>query len=129
MKRAVIVLCGMLVLAGCSTQVVVTGTAYPPVDPKKVQVLYEGEPICDFEQTGMIQTKEMFGAEAVVNELREKAASIGADYLYVRKVSCHAFNECEASGVTYKCLPEDAPKQTRRTPENEKKDKRTPSRY
>lgn len=75
----------VLVLAGCASSHILTGTPRAPIDPAQVRVYY-GAPGVPFEEIALLETSsgaftygEQNKADAVMRRLREEAASLGAN--------------------------------------------------
>jgi hypothetical protein len=75
----------VLVLAGCASSHILTGTPRPPIDPAQVRVYY-GSPGVPFEEVALLETSsgaftygEQNKADSVMRKLREEAASLGAN--------------------------------------------------
>ena len=75
----------VLLLAGCSTSHILTGTPRAPIDPAQVRVYY-GAPGVPYEEVAMLETSsgaftygEQNKTDAVMRKLREEAASLGAN--------------------------------------------------
>ena len=75
----------VLLLAGCSTSHILTGTPRAPIDPAQVRVYY-GAPGVPYEEVALLETSsgaftygEQNKTDAVMRKLREEAASLGAN--------------------------------------------------
>ena len=75
----------VLLLAGCSTSHILTGTPRAPIDPAHVRVYY-GDPGVPYEEVALLETSsgaftygEQNKANSVMRKLREEAASLGAN--------------------------------------------------
>jgi hypothetical protein len=75
----------VLLLAGCATSHVLTGTPRAPIDPAQVRVYY-GAPGVPYEEVALLETSsgaftygEQNKSNAVMRKLREEAASLGAN--------------------------------------------------
>ncbi|HRK77761.1 MAG TPA: hypothetical protein PLQ95_04410 [Thiobacillus sp.] len=101
--KTILNICLVGAVAGCATNVTMTGKAYPPVPVTNVKVLFTDKPKCDYEELGFIGTPAMWNQNAAVQSAREKAAEIGADYLLIQNVSVNMYNDAMVSGMAYKC--------------------------
>ncbi len=97
-------------LAGCATNVTMTGKAHPPVPPTHVKILFKEKPKCDYEELGFISTPAKWNQNIAIESAREKAAEIGADYLVVETVLTNMYNDAVVSAMAYKCGPVDREK-------------------
>lgn len=95
-------ICSML-LTGCAAQVTMTGKQYPPVDPLKVKILFSQLPACHFEELAFITSPLSWNQSAAIQKIRDKSASIGADYVDITSTHVNLYGEVLASGVAYKC--------------------------
>ena len=75
----------VLLLAGCATSHILTGTPRPPIDPSQVRVYY-GSPGVPYEEIALLETSsgaftygEQNKTDSVMRKLREEAASLGAN--------------------------------------------------
>ena len=75
----------VLLLAGCTTSHILTGTPRPAIDPSQVRVYY-GSPGVPFEEVALLETSsgaftygEQNKTNSVLRKLREEAASLGAN--------------------------------------------------
>lgn len=75
----------VLLLAGCASSHVLTGTPRAPIDPAQVRVYY-GSPGVPYEEVALLETSsgaftygEQNKADSVMRKLREEAASLGAN--------------------------------------------------
>ena len=75
----------VLLLAGCASSHILTGTPRAPIDPAQVRVYY-GAPQVPFEEIAILETSsgaltygEQNKTDAVLRKLREEAASLGAN--------------------------------------------------
>jgi hypothetical protein len=75
----------VLLLAGCASSHILTGTPRAPIDPAQVRVYY-GAPPVPFEEVAILETSsgaltygEQNKTDAVLRKLREEAASLGAN--------------------------------------------------
>ncbi|MBB1087236.1 lipoprotein [Lysobacter sp. SG-8] len=85
MKRILITAGLALLLAGCATSTMMVGQARPPIDPSQVRI-YHAPPPGGYEQIAVIETAsgpvtygEQNKLNAVLNNLREEAAKVGAN--------------------------------------------------
>lgn len=90
-------------LAGCATNVTMTGKAHPPVTPSQVKILFKEKPKCNYEELGFISTPQKWNQNIAIEAAREKAAEIGADYLVVETVHQNMYNDASVSAMAYKC--------------------------
>src|SRR5690606_41270257 len=74
-----------LLLAGCTTSPMLTGTPRPPIDPAQVRI-YHSPPPGGFEEIAILQTRsgaltygEQNKIDSVMRKLRQEAASLGAN--------------------------------------------------
>lgn len=74
-----------LVLAGCATSHMLTGTPRAPIDPSQVRI-YHGPPPVPYEEIAILQTRsggltygEQNKIDSVMRKLREEAARLGAN--------------------------------------------------
>ena len=93
----------IILLYGCATSVTMTGTAKPPTDPKNVKVLFYEKPNCPFEELGFISTPLMWNQTVAIENAREEAAKIGADFISIQKVFKNAYNDAQVSALAYSC--------------------------
>lgn len=75
----------VLLLAGCASSHILTGTPRPPIDPSQVRVYY-GSPGVPYEEIALLETSsgpltygEQNKTDSVMRKLREEAASLGAN--------------------------------------------------
>lgn len=75
----------VLLLAGCASSHVLTGTPRAPIDPSQVRVYY-GSPGVPYEEVALLETSsgaftygEQNKTDSVMRRLREEAASLGAN--------------------------------------------------
>ncbi|MBB6600406.1 hypothetical protein [Luteimonas sp. MC1825] len=75
----------VLLLAGCASSHILTGTPRAPIDPAQVRVYYGAPPVA-FEEVAILETSsgaltygEQNKTNAVLRKLREEAASLGAN--------------------------------------------------
>lgn len=75
----------VLLLAGCASSHILTGTPRPPIDPAQVRI-FHGSPGVPYEEIAVLETSSgafTFGnqnkTDAVMRRLREEAASLGAN--------------------------------------------------
>lgn len=75
----------VLLLAGCASSHILTGTPRAPIDPAQVRVYY-GAPGVPYEEVALLETSsgaftygEQNKTNAVMRKLREEAASLGAN--------------------------------------------------
>lgn len=92
----------LLTLTACA-KATMTGKAFPPVDSLDVKVLFEKEPECDYEEIAFIATSMLWDQNHAVNMARKKAASIGADYINIKKHHFNVFNDASVSAMAYRC--------------------------
>ncbi len=87
MRRAVFpgLLVLVLLLAGCASSHVLTGTPYPPIDPSQVRIYY-GPPPGGYEEIARLDVSsggftwgEQNKTNAVMARLRREAARLGAN--------------------------------------------------
>jgi len=102
MKRLIYIGIGMM-LSGCATSMTMTGNAYDAVDPMKVKILFKDKPKCSYEELGFINTPLAWNQNAAVELAREKAATVGADYIVIETVHTNNYNDCSVSAMAYKC--------------------------
>ncbi|HIY70518.1 MAG TPA: hypothetical protein H9827_03530 [Candidatus Luteimonas excrementigallinarum] len=83
--RLLTLLLAALVLAGCASSHMITGTPRPPIDPAQVRI-YHGPPPGAYEEIAVLQTRsgaltygEQNKIDSVLRKLREEAASLGAN--------------------------------------------------
>lgn len=83
--RSLIPLLFALLLAGCATSHMLTGTPRPPIDPAQVRI-YHSPPPGGFEEIAILETRsgaltygEQKKLDSVMRKLREEAASLGAN--------------------------------------------------
>src|SRR5690606_2439746 len=74
-----------LLLAGCTTSPMLTGTPRPPIDPAQVRI-YHSPPPGGYEEIARLQTRsgaltygEQNKIDSVMRKLRQEAASLGAN--------------------------------------------------
>ncbi len=84
-SRSLILLLLALLLAGCATSHMLTGTPRAPIDPAQVRI-YHGPPPGAYEEIALLQTRsgaltygEQNKIDSVLRKLREEAASLGAN--------------------------------------------------
>lgn len=77
----------VLLLAGCATSHVLTGTPRPPIDPAEVRIYY-GSPGVPYEEVALLETSsgaftygEQNKTNTVLRRLRDEAARLGANGL------------------------------------------------
>ncbi|MEN1941298.1 hypothetical protein WCE39_09415 [Luteimonas sp. MJ174] len=75
----------VLLLAGCASSHILTGTPRAPIDPALVRV-YHGAPGVPYEEVALLETSsgaftygEQNKTDSVLRKLREEAASLGAN--------------------------------------------------
>src|SRR5690606_18658981 len=75
----------VLLLAGCASSHILTGTPRAPIDPAQVRVYY-GAPGVPYEEIALLETSsgaftygEQNKTDSVMRRLREEAASLGAN--------------------------------------------------
>ncbi|GHD69540.1 hypothetical protein GCM10007164_12950 [Luteimonas padinae] len=75
----------VLLLAGCASSHILTGTPRAPIDPAQVRVYY-GAPGVPYEEIALLETSsgaftygEQNKTNSVMRKLREEAASLGAN--------------------------------------------------
>lgn len=76
----------ILIIAGCaSSEATRTGKYYPPTDESKIEILFE-KPEKPYEVVGYIKGRggKINSQEDVFNTMKEEAAKLGADAIYVR---------------------------------------------
>jgi type IV pilus biogenesis protein CpaD/CtpE len=103
MFRAALLILSIASLAGCATNVTMTGKAHPPVAPTQVKILFKEKPKCNFEELGFISTPQKWNQNIAIESAREKAANIGADYLVIEMVHQNIYNDASVSAMAYKC--------------------------
>ncbi|TWI73221.1 hypothetical protein LZ24_01309 [Desulfobotulus alkaliphilus] len=103
MNRTMLLVFLFMLITGCATTATMTGRAYPAVNPLHVKVLFEEKPSCEYEELAFIGTPLLWNQNIAVQQAREKAAEIGADYVVIKRVHVNAFNDASVSAIAYKC--------------------------
>ena len=103
MYRTTLFVIAIVSLAGCATNVTMTGKAYPAVPSTHVKILFKEKPKCNYEELGFISTPAKWNQNIAIEAAREKAAEIGADYLVVETVLTNMYNDAVVSAMAYKC--------------------------
>lgn len=85
MIRRALIVSAVVLLAGCASSHILTGTPRPPIDPAQVQIYY-GPPPGKFEEIARLETSsgaltygEQNKTNSVLVKLRKEAASLGAN--------------------------------------------------
>ncbi len=97
----------LILLAACATKITMTGKQYPAVDPLEVKILFKEKPACEYQELGFIATPLSWDQNAAIDKARNKAASIGADYINVNSVHVNVYNDASVSAIAYKCAKVD----------------------
>jgi len=111
------VLCLALLLSGCATHIVKTGnpnTFYPATSPANVQVYYKTKPKCQYVEIALIDNPVDSGIfskwkstlQESVDQVKEEAAKLGADFIVINKYrkSVFANDKLVDSASAYKCI-------------------------
>ena len=104
MKRFLLLL--IVFLSAC-TQVTLLDGSYPPVSKDHVKVIVDNDdiswaPHCNAVQIAQIRTKLCWNQSIALNEARDKAAEIGADYIKAY-FSFNQYNDAMVTATAYKC--------------------------
>ena len=83
--RLMLILPAALVLAGCASSHMLTGTPRAPIDPAQVRI-YHGPPPGEYEEIAILETRsgaltygEQNKVDSVLQKLRNEAAKLGAN--------------------------------------------------
>lgn len=95
---------------GCSSEPFVVGKAGPPRSVESVKIYYIDRPDCQFETIAhLVMETPYFSLQGVINAMRQQAAELGAEGLYVEQTQRLPGRDYVATGRAVRCVePEQA---------------------
>ncbi len=100
------ILLAVCLLSGCMQPALVIGPKRAAIASEDVIVYYIDRPRCNFETIAHIRAEGgFFSLEAMVGDMREQAADIGASGLYVLQTQRSELKEYRGSAKAIRCLP------------------------
>ena len=107
MNKLIMCSFALAVLAGCQTPATITGASYPAISPENVKMSFSNEPTCANPQ----EIGAMLGVgankhaqERALNEIRQRAASLGANYVLLDANVFNAFGDMTIDAILYRCV-------------------------
>jgi hypothetical protein len=93
-------------LSGCVESTLVVGQPGAAIKSEEVVVYFVERPSCNFETIAHINVSGgYFSLESIVGGMRQQAASVGADGLYVLQTQQLAIKEYLGTARAIRCLP------------------------
>jgi len=93
-------------LPGCSQLPLMVAPAGPAVPAERVVIYFPERPRCDFETIAHIQINGGYlSLESMFRKMRQQAAEIGADGLYVVYTQRKEISEYLGNAKAIRCLP------------------------
>ncbi len=95
-----------LFLSGCAEPVMIVGQPAAAVASEAVDIYYIERPNCNFETIAHIKvTGGYFSLQAMLSSMRQEAAQVGADGLYVLQSQQLLNREFLGTAKAIRCLP------------------------
>ena len=102
--RFLILIFGVM-LAGCAQPPLLLSPPGPPLASEEVTIYYPDRPRCDFVTIAHIQVEGgYFSLETMFRKMRQQAAEVGADGLYVLHTQRMAIKEYLGTAKAIRCL-------------------------
>ena len=96
----------IILLSGCVQPPLMVGKAGPAVPPEQVVVYFPDRPSCNFETVAHLQINGGYlSLESMFRKMRQQAAEIGADGLFVLHAQRMEIREYLANAKAIRCLP------------------------
>ena len=96
----------LYLLPGCTLPPLMVAPAGPAVPPEQVVIYFPERPRCDFETLAHLQVKGNYlSLESMFRKMRQQAAEIGADGLYVLHTRRMDISEYLGNAKAIRCLP------------------------
>ncbi len=93
-------------LQGCAQQPLIVAPPGPAVAPERVVIYFPERPRCDFETIAHLQVRGGYlSLESMFRKMRQQAAEIGADGLYVLHTQRMEIHEYLGNAKAIRCLP------------------------
>lgn len=101
-----IILMLLCLLCGCVQPPLLVGNTGPAVAPEQVVVYFPDRPDCDFETVAHLQINGGYlSLESMFRKMRQQAAEIGANGLYVIHVQRMEIREYLGNAKAIRCVP------------------------
>ena len=105
MRITFILLCAFW-LCACVEPAIVTGQPGPALSSEEVDVYYVERPRCEFETVAHIRVNGgYFSLQAMLRNMRQEAAELGAGGLYVLETRTLDNREVIGTAKAIRCLP------------------------
>lgn len=99
-------LIGLALLNACAHQPLMVARPGDAIESDRVSIYYPDRPSCDYETVAYIQvTGGYFSLESMFRKMRQQAAAIGADGVYVMHTQQLDIKEYLATAKAIRCLP------------------------
>ena len=96
----------LCLLAGCAQPPLIVAGQGDAVEPERVRIYYPDRPRCDFETLAHLQASGGYlSLQSMVSKMRQQAAEIGADGLYVVHTQRLDILEYVGTAKAIRCLP------------------------
>ena len=96
----------LYLLPGCAQPPLMLGKAGPAIPSEEVVIYFPERPSCDFETLAYIQINGgHLSLESMFRKMRQQAAAIGADGLYVMHTQRLEISEYLGNAKAIRCLP------------------------
>ena|SRR6266545_7774927 len=102
--RNLLLLVALTALCACAgPRIALTGKTSAPISKESVQVYLNSRPTCRFEEVGLLEVREAWGLESLLDGFKTKAAEVGADGVDVSQIDKHPLGVYRGTAVAIRC--------------------------
>ena len=103
--RKLLLLVALTAMSACAgPRIALTGKTSVPIPKESVQVYLNSRPSCRFEEVGLLEVKEAWGLESLLDGFKTKAAEVGADGVDVSQIDKNPLGVYRGTAVAIRCM-------------------------